>query len=445
MTAEAIWRELLVSNRDKWIASIPDLKNKLEDAGVVFGGRQLCNHLRPKFLTTAEAANLVAVSEAVMSGIMAAKDRLLTDPALLSMLNLTEVEKEMVSHDPGYEHVSPCVRLDSFITDQGVQFVELNGECPAGPAFGDQLADVFFAHPLSKAFAEKFEVEYVRTLPPLLDTLISCFREYDPNNKKPTIAIVDYDWVPTVIEFQLCAEYFESQGYPTIVCDPRELEYDGEKLTAKGKKIDLVYKRVLMNEFIEKYDEVKNLYLAYRDRNVCVVNPFRSKLVHKKAIFAVLTSDGRDEWLPADLAKKIDSAVPWTRNVSACHTNFEGKKIDLLPFVAENRERFVMKPNDDYGGKGIYLGWEMSDGDWDDALTTAQAGDYIVQTRLHMIPEQFPSMADNLEEQSLFVDLDPYMYLGKMHGALARLGAGGLCNVSSGGGQVPLLIVGKSR
>ena len=167
----------------------------------------------------------------------------------------------------------------------------------------------------------------------------------------------------------------------------------------------------------------------------------RSKLVHKKAIFAVLTSDKRDEWLPKELAKKIDQAVPWTRNVREHKTTFRGTDIDLIDFVAANREEFVMKPNDDYGGKGIYLGWELSDSEWADALQVALAGDYVVQTRLHMIPEQFPSMDGQLEEQSLFVDLDPYMYLGKMHGALARLGAGGLCNVSSGGGQVPLLIV----
>ncbi len=443
MTAETVWQGLLDGKRDAWLESIPSLKKELEAAGVVFGGRHLCNHLRPKFLTREEAANLTLISEAVMSGIMAAKDRLLSDPALMSMLCLTEVEKEMVSHDPGYAHVAPCVRLDSFITDKGVQFVELNGECPAGPAFGDQLADVFFAHPISLEFAQQFDTEYVRTLPPLLDTLLACYQEYG-GRKTPSIAIVDYDHVPTVVEFNLCAEYFESQGYPTVVCDPRELEYDGEHLTAKGRKIDLVYKRVLMNEFIEKYDEVKNMYLAYRDRNVCVVNPFRSKLVHKKAIFAILTSDDRDVWLPKDLAQRIDQAVPWTRNVKECKTRFEGQEIDLLPFVAENRAMFVMKPNDDYGGAGIYLGWEMDDAAWSEALLEATKGDYVVQTRLHMIPEEFPAMDDGLQSQSLFVDLDPYMYLGKMRGALARLGAGGLCNVSSGGGQVPLLIVGKS-
>ena len=195
LTAEATWRELLDADRDRWIASIPELKIQLEKAGVVFGGRHLCNHLRPKFLTADESANLIAVSEAVMSGIMAAKDRLLGDPELLSMLGLTEIEEEMVSHDPGFSHVAPCVRLDSFITDQGVQFVELNGECPAGPAFGDQLADVFFAHPLSQQFSAKYDVEYIRTLPPLLETLISCYREYGGTNT-PTIAIVDYDYVP---------------------------------------------------------------------------------------------------------------------------------------------------------------------------------------------------------------------------------------------------------
>ena len=440
MSAENVWRELLAADVERWKGSAVELKSDLFGAGVRFGDRHLCNHLRPKFLTEAEYANLKTMAEAVMAGIMLAKDRILEDPKLMDLLGLSEIEREMVSHDPGFSHPAPCVRLDSFITRNGPQFVELNGECPAGSAYGDRLAEIFFDHPLAKEFIGQRGGRYIKTLPPLLATLLSCWREF-AGDKKPNIAIVDYNHVPTAFEFELCKKYFEEEGYQTIVCDPRELDYDGETLSAKGMRIDLVYKRVLINEFIERYDDVKNMYLAYRDGNACVVNPFQSKLVHKKAIFAVLTADDRDDWLDPQVIPLIDKAVPWTRVVTEGQTRHDGVLVDLLPYVVDNKDEFVLKPNDDYGGKGITLGWEVDAATWQGALEGALNQDFVVQKRLYILAESFPAIDSGLIDDELFVDLDPYLYLGKMHGALARLGAGSLCNVSSGGGQVPLYVV----
>ncbi|MCA9321640.1 MAG: hypothetical protein KDB53_12945 [Planctomycetes bacterium] len=439
MTAETIWRELLEADRETWIAGIPDFRDRLRAARICFGDRQLCNHLRPKFLTETEYSDLVLVSEAVLAGIMQAKDRLLADPILMDMLGVREDEKPLIAIDPGYAHIAPCVRLDSFITADGPQFVELNGECPAGPAYGYRLAQNFEAHPLMQAFKQRVPCRPIDTLRPLLDTLLSCYREWG-GTKRPTIGIIDYDYLPTVHEFELCREYFVNEGYDCVVADPRHLEYDGERLVGGGKQIDLVYKRVLVNEFIEKTDEVAPLHDAFRDRKVCMVNPFRSKLVHKKAIFAVLTSDGRDEWMGKEQQTLIDRAVPWTRNVREGKTRIEGREVDLIPYLAQHRDDFVLKPNDEYGGKGITIGWEANETAWEQALNAALKGDFVAQRRLYMVGEAFPSMLDGLSWGQLFVDLDPYMYLGHMHGALARLGVGSLCNVTSGGGQVPLFI-----
>lgn len=438
LSAYDTWMKLLQERRDEVSESIPSFRQAMVDAGVSFGGRPLCNHVRPKFLTADEAAKLRLAAEAVMTGIMAAKDRMLADPELLDTLGLTDLEREMVAVDPGFSHVSPCARLDAFITPEGPRFVELNGECPAGPGYGDRLADVFRAHSLTQAFEEIEPIRYESTLPPLLDTLLTCWNEFD-GSRSPTVAIVDYEWVPTANEFVICRDYFQEKGVETFICDPRNLEYAKGRLTCDGRAIDLVYKRVLMNEFIERIDEVRAMWDAYRDGAVCVVNPLRSKLVHKKAIFDVLTSDDRDEWLSSETAALIDEAVPWTRRVSSRSTRYAGEVVDLIPFLEQERERFVLKPNDDYGGKGITLGWEVSEAEWKSALAGAVQADYVVQERVTLIAESFPRM-DDFVDQDLFVDLDPYLYLGRMHGALARLGAGSLCNVSSGGGQVPLFI-----
>jgi hypothetical protein len=90
-----------------------------------------------------------------------------------------------------------------------------------------------------------------------------------------------------------------------------------------------------------------------------MANPFTCKLVHKKASFAV-ASDERNAHLFTPVEREaIRQHIPWTRVVEE-RTTFspEGEPIDLLPWASEHREQLVLKPNDEYGGKGVLIGWE---------------------------------------------------------------------------------------
>jgi uncharacterized circularly permuted ATP-grasp superfamily protein len=263
-------------------------------------------------------------------------------------------------------------------------------------------------------------------------------------SSRPTILITDYDHVPTVPEFLMLRHHFEARGYPCVHEDPRNLEFRDGKLWAKGRAIDLVYRRVLTNEFLEKGDEVRALFDAYAAQAVVMVNPFRAKTVHKKACFALLSGDHLGaSWMTREERFVIERTIPWTRKVRETRSDFHGKKIDLLPFVAENKDQFVLKPSDEYGGKGVTIGWEEEASGFADALQAASKDDqeWVVQERIHTIDEPFPMLDSGLDEQPMIVDLDPYIYFGKVHGVLARLAAGALCNVTSGGGQVPVLIL----
>jgi hypothetical protein len=107
----------------------------------------------------------------------------------------------------------------------------------------------------------------------------------------------------------------------------------------------------------------------------------------------------------------------------------------------------VLKPNDEYGGTGVYLGWEMSVADWDEALQKAvtDAGKvWIVQERIPVRREDFPTftLKDGVAVKEMLVDFSPYFFRGKLCGFLTRLSATGLANVTSGGGQVPAFVVG---
>ena len=264
----------------------------------------------------------------------------------------------------------------------------------------------------------------------------------------PRIAIVDLKGMPTQKEFELFKEFFESEGYPSIICSPDELEFTGGRLRVGDFQIDIVYKRLLVNEYLPIMREYPALVDAYRAGAICMVNSFRSKLIHKKALFAVLTDQRRAGLFTNDEQEAIRKHVPWTRLVKEGKTDYFGKEIDLLEYIKASRDRLVLKPNDDYGGHGITIGWNTDELRWEEALRSALVnGDYLAQERVPTARETFPALGDDgsIEFAEQLVDLDPLLFNGKVRSAFTRLSFTELANVSSGGGMVPTFIIDEKK
>jgi len=90
------------------------------------------------------------------------------------------------------------------------------------------------------------------------------YKEFAGSSKAPQIAIVDWKEVRTQNEFQILKKIFEKEGCPTIVADPRELHLVNGRLEAQGVAIDLIYRRVIFKELIERIEEVKDFLEAKR-------------------------------------------------------------------------------------------------------------------------------------------------------------------------------------
>jgi hypothetical protein len=426
------------------------LDEGLERARLIFGGRRLSPYLRPHFVTETDFARITNICETIWGAIQKVKDAAVEDDALLEELGLTEKEKELVAIDPGYAEVSPTARLDSFLTDKAYSFVELNGESPAGIAYVDAAFDIFSALPVMRRFAETYNVRPLYGRRMMLDVLLRAHREYlgRKPDTAPRIAIVDLKDRPTQKEFELFKEFFEQEGHPSIICSPDELEFKDNRLRAGDFEIDIVYKRLLVNEYLPVIEESPALLDAYRAGAICMVNSFRSKLVHKKALFAILT-DARHARLFTEVEREaIRAHVPWTRRVRAEKSEYYGKQIDLLDFITRTRDRLVLKPNDDYGGHGIHIGWNTDEIAWEEGLRSALAnGDYLIQERVPTAREVFPALKDDgtVEFAEQLVDLDPLLFYGKVGSAFTRLSSTELANVSSGGGMVPTFIISEKE
>jgi hypothetical protein len=437
-----ITREKLLTDEKTLAQELQDrFFDRMRHARLTFGGRVLCPFLRPQFVSPQLYEQVRGVCRGIFRAIEKVEAAL--GPELWDRVDLTPAERELVAIDPGYKRSSPTSRLDSFVTPGAYQFVELNAESPAGIAYAEVLMDIFLELPLVQRFQEKWTLKRFEARERLLQTLLECYREGGGREEHPVIAIVDYEDVPTRTEHHMFRDFFEERGYPALVCDPRDLTYEGGALRSQGRPIDIVYKRLLVNEFLERIDQLQPFLQAARDRRVTIVNPFRCKPIHKKAIFAVLTDDSLQDRFDAAERAAIAAHVPWTRRLVEGRTTKTGESIDLVPFARANRDRLVLKPNDEYGGKGVTIGWEASESEWDAAIAEGLKSSFVVQEKVELERQRFPELGEDgsIRFRDLVIDLDPFVFQGEVEGFLTRLSGTSLANVTSGGGQVPAFLI----
>jgi len=123
-------------------------------------------------------------------------------------------------------------------------------------------------------------------------------------------------------------------------------------------------------------------------------------------------------------------------------TTYNGHGIELVDFVRQNRARLVLKPNDDYGGRGLYFGPRLHEREWDNAIATALLSDYVVQEAVDLSPENFPIFNQtDWKLQPMFVDTNPFLFSGKVWGAMVRLSNSPVVNVASGGGETGFFVI----
>ena len=418
------------------------LVKRFEEVQFVFGGRILAPYLRPHFVTQAEWARMRGACETVWGAIEKVGRNAPNDAVMQEQIRFSDEEQRLLAVNPGYENVSVSARLDSFLTAERYSFVELNGECPAGIAYADVAAEIFLELPLMREFSKTHKVTPMYCRQNMLDALLDIYVKVRGQGEKPNIGIIDYKGLPTQREFELFKDFFQSQGYATTIADPRDVELRNGKLHHSDFRIDLVYRRVLTTELLEKADECKAFIEAYSTGAAVFVNSLRSKYVHKKMLFGILTDERHQHYFTAEEQEAIQRHIPWTRRVMEVKTTRDGTDIDLLDHIRQNRDHLVLKPNDDYGGHGIYIGWESDERAWDAAIEFALKGDYLVQERVVTSRELFPWITDGgvkMVEQLL--DVDPLLFFGKVQGAFTRLSSSSLANVTSGAGMVPTMLV----
>lgn len=355
---------------------------------------------------------------------------LLLRPRWLNRLGVSQAEQDLIRLPAGFDlgiHVS---RVDGFLgeaqgDDPGFRIVELNVDSPGGAAYLDAASRILAQTPVWKEFRSLHPGRYPQSSKRILDLMLRAYKLWGGLGS-PRIGIADWITVSTVSEFDVLKYRFEQSGIETVVVDPRELEFSRGKLVDyDGRPIDMVYRRVLVEDLLAHGNDARALLDAYRAGAVCVVNPFRCKPLTVKSLMAVFHEPEMEELLGRSAVNFLRTLVPWTANVE------EGPALDR---IASDRERLVLKPVDSWGGQGIYLGWEMTEGEWSAAIDEALRGSYVAQERVSIPQATMPLATDSGWEFPTYrLDFNPYTFSTGVGLPLVRLAGSDLLNIKAGG------------
>jgi hypothetical protein len=434
---------------DSTVAAVGAVSDRQSQPG---SEKNICHVLRPRFITRTQERAVNDAALAVFRALKHVQARLLADDALLAALPVEPGYLDLIRHTAATPS-GVMGRIDAFAGAGGdVGFMEFNPN-PGGAFYFDMIADAFENAPIMQAFRERFPFESYRLSARMPSALGAAYARHGGQGA-PRIALVFGDGEATdgapashhfeqSLEGQRLVAMLTKLGMPPVIAAPADFAYSTrDGLSARGNPVDAV--------FVENWrawldlPAAHPLFVAVRERKAWLMNAVADKvLLGNKAIFALLSDPESGCALPADLRAAVDRHVPWTRLFRPVMTTFHGRRVDLLPTVAADKDRFVLKPADGWGGAQVVLGSDCSAAQWQAAMEAALQQPFVVQEKIEAVPESFPLLEEGgLAFHDHYVDLNPYIWSETTaHGMGARASRIAVTNFKQGASLLPVFVL----
>jgi hypothetical protein len=404
-------------------------------------GKPFPTFLKPLFVEKRLHDNLVKITEIIMNCIEKVSDLFFSDPSVEQYFEMDPLDRELARINPRYPRRVINGRLDAFLSEEGLKFLEFNCDSPCGIGWHDELIQLLADVDVMSGFMKKHSANFEPLLPNFAEMIRR--KNAQVNGPKKFTVAVATDWNSSVrYDLELVASYLNNQPDMTsFYWDPREASYDGKALRMNNQIVDVVF-RDDIRDFTSEMQKSKPVLDAFKDGKICFINPFSSRVGGLKCVLWFMTDSKSQHLFTKDELKIIHDTIPWTRFMKQVTTDFNGKEVDLFPFIRENKEIFVLKPNAGYGGFGVTIGSEVDANTWDNVLNQIAKGEsWVVQERVYIPTCECPEFTPDLKWTPKNANINFYAFDGRFGGGMVRVSDSKIINVHQGGGLIPICYI----
>ena len=271
--------------------------------------------------------------------------------------------------------------------------------------------------------------------------LLTRFRAHRTAPAAPTIGIAwDTGNLVKAVELPVAADWFlrwgHGSGIEVVTGDVRSLERAGRKWVLDGRTIDLLWKNT-GPLYPDGLDRMPFVRLPRTDpAELVVLSDIVGRLLGSKWLLEVLWNPDAQRCFSARELAAIRMMVPWTAELhdGPSHRHDGSVLPDLLSWVSQNRESLVLKPALGSHGDGVLVGRSATQSDWDEAVSRATSGGWIVMQ--YVAPEEMVlPIADPANDwrttwQTERVDCNYYVYGAQVGSTIRRAADGPILNVA---------------
>lgn len=324
--------------------------------------------------------------------------------------------KELILIPRGYNSVIPIARFDIFYNEEtkDFKFCELNTNGTSGARDELMAYEALSMSPTFNDIKNEYKLEKFELFDTLVDSFMDTYRTYYKSVENPYIAIVDFLDKGILKEFELFEQSFKNKGLNIEICEIRDMKYiNNELISPSGHKVDAVYMRTVTCDVEKNLDQIKDFIDAAKDENICLLGSFCTEIIHSKWIFVAMWEQETFDILSEEEVNFIKAHVPKTCLLSE-------SKIDLNK-VKENKDDYVIKPIDNYGSSGVYVGKIYTKEQWIELIEKNTDKDYLIQEFCQPYKTENIYMPED-KEFKLYSNMPGlFSYNGQFKGVYSRL------------------------
>ena len=335
-------------------------------------------------------------------------------------------------------------RYDAAIMPDGrIKIIELNTGCPAGFLHAESFSSLTLEAIELLGLDLDYRLGGFGTIRPgvLIDELTAVEAA---SGVEPALVGLLNDENGLLNELSLIADAFGRQGREARIIHAGQIDYRDGRAYWRRQPVSLTLNKIRIStenspgwNWKAGFEDRYAGFLAALDHGAMasVNNPAALTVAEDKGLLGVLLREEFQAELDPAHRDFIDEHILWTARLKDGPVRWRGETIDLLPYVLDHREQFVIKPANEGRGFRVLIGKYCPKGsDADDAWQRACRPD----EDLPCVVQEYAELAtlpvvDSRGEESSIVDMFLTVGLavirGRYHGLLSRVSANPVNNV----------------